>query len=102
MIGCLAGEAGLGVPEMIRSSPKQAILRHDFHQQQTLHVSFVNGGKACGDAERDTFLTYFHDCNLDVIRGADWCRIKKSVIDGLYNKYTVRIGWPQDRRHIMK
>eukprot|EP01047_Picozoa_sp_COSAG01_P001656 COSAG01_NODE_39_length_33243_cov_28.298558_2_plen_142_part_00 len=62
--------------------------------KQTLHVSFVNGGKACGDAERDTLLTYFHDCNLDVIRGADWCRIKKSVIDGLYNKYTVRIGWP--------
>jgi hypothetical protein len=34
MIGCLAGGAGLGVPEMMRRSPKQAIPRHDFFGKQ--------------------------------------------------------------------
>eukprot|EP01047_Picozoa_sp_COSAG01_P032392 COSAG01_NODE_2339_length_7871_cov_114.127123_6_plen_166_part_00 len=47
--------------------------------RRTLDLTYVDGGRACGDAERDTFLTWFHllDCNMDLVRGADWCSAKK-------------------------
>ena len=43
---------------------------------KTIELQFVDGGKACSSLEMDTFMKYFHlhDCNLDIVRGADWCR----------------------------
>ena len=45
---------------------------------KTLELLFVDGGKACADLERSTFMKYFHlhDCNLDIVRGADYCKAK--------------------------
>ena len=42
----------------------------------TLSLQFVDGGKACADLERATFMKYFHlhDCNMDMVRGAAWCK----------------------------
>ena len=41
-----------------------------------LSVEFVDGGKACADGEMHTFMKYFHlhDCNMDIVRGGDWCK----------------------------
>jgi hypothetical protein len=46
---------------------------------KTLELSFVDGGRTCAEMERHTFMKYFHllDCNMDVVRGADWCRSKQ-------------------------
>jgi hypothetical protein len=47
--------------------------------KKTLDLMFVEGGKACGVAERDVFFTWFHllDQSMDLVRGADWCGAKK-------------------------
>ena len=41
-----------------------------------LSVEFVDGGKACATGELDTFMKWFHlhDCNMDIVRGGDWCK----------------------------
>lgn len=42
----------------------------------TVSLQFVQPGQACAAAEVDTFLQWFHlhDCNMDIVRGADWCK----------------------------
>jgi hypothetical protein len=42
----------------------------------TLVLTFVEGGKACAAAEQSTFMQWFHalDCNMEQVRGADWCK----------------------------
>ena len=44
--------------------------------RKTLEINFVDGGKACSSLETDTFMKYFHlhGCDLNIVRGADWCR----------------------------
>eukprot|EP01047_Picozoa_sp_COSAG01_P077085 COSAG01_NODE_13757_length_1539_cov_47.179861_2_plen_167_part_00 len=44
--------------------------------RKTLQLQFVDGGQACAALELDTFMQWFHvhECDLDIVRGADWCR----------------------------
>ena len=44
--------------------------------KKPLSVEFVGGGKACAAGELDTFMKWFHlhDCNMDIVRGGDWCK----------------------------
>jgi hypothetical protein len=41
-----------------------------------LSVEFVEGGQACANSELDTFMKWFHlhGCNMNIVRGADWCK----------------------------
>jgi hypothetical protein len=50
--------------------------RKNHRVKATLSLTFVDGGKTCAAAERDTFMKWFHvlDCNMEQVRGADWCR----------------------------
>ena len=42
----------------------------------TISLEFVDGGKTCAAAEQNTFMKWFHlhDCNMEIVRGADWCK----------------------------
>ena len=50
--------------------------RKHHRAMKTLQLQFVDGGQACSSLETDTFMQWFHihDCNLEIVRGADWCR----------------------------
>ena len=43
---------------------------------KTIQLQFVDGGQSCAAQELDSFMQWFHvhDCNLDIVRGGDWCR----------------------------
>ena len=43
---------------------------------KTIQLQFVDGGQCCATQELDTFMQWFHvnDCNLEIVRGGDWCR----------------------------
>ena len=43
---------------------------------KTIELKFVDGGQSCAAQELDSFMQWFHvhDCNLDIVRGGDWCR----------------------------
>ena len=44
--------------------------------RKCVSLQFVDGGRACAQAEMNTFMKLFHihDCDMDRVRGADWCR----------------------------
>ena len=50
--------------------------RKHHRAMKTLQLQFVDGGQCCAAQELDTFMQWFHihDCNLEIVRGADWCR----------------------------
>jgi len=50
--------------------------RKHHRAMKTIQLQFVDGGQCCAAQELDTFMKWFylHDCNLEIVRGADWCR----------------------------
>jgi predicted GIY-YIG superfamily endonuclease len=62
-----AGNDGWSTPDFTRKHHRV---------RMTVQLQFTDGGQDCAAQELDTFMQWFHlhDCSLEVVRGADWCR----------------------------